>query len=78
MRMAAASRPMAATMIARTAGGIATAHPRDLLRPRTGRNVCQAEVLILPTVRWRAQQGRRPFVAAIPAMRYTWTGTEMA
>jgi len=78
MRMAAASRPMAATMIARTAGGIATAHPRDLLRPRTGRNVCQAEDPILPTVRPRAQQERRLFAAVILAMRYTWTGTEMA
>ena len=46
--------------------------------PADGRNVCQAEDLILPTVRPRAQQGRRTFVAALPAMRYTWTGTEMA
>ena len=78
MRMAAASRPMAATMIARTAGGIATAHPRDLLRPRTGRNVCQAEDLILPTVRLRAQQERRLFAAVILDMLHTWTATEMA
>jgi len=71
MRMAAAWRPMAATMIVRTAGGIATALPRDLLRPLTDRNVCQAEELILPTVRPRAQRGRRLFAAAILDMRYT-------
>jgi len=58
MRMAAAWRPMAATMIVRTAGGIATALPR-------------AEELILPTVRPRAQRGRRLFAAAILDMRYT-------
>lgn len=78
MRMAAASPPMAATTIAKTAGGIATAHPRDLLRLRTGLNVCPAEDPILPTVRPRARQGRRLFAAVIPAMRYTSTGIEMA
>ena len=48
---------MAATMMVRTAGGIATAHPRDVLSPRTDRNVCQAEEPILPTLRSRAQRG---------------------
>lgn len=67
---------MAATMIARMAGDIATALPRDLLRPPIDRNVCRAEEPILPTARPRAQRGRRRFAAVIPDMRPIWTATE--